>query len=63
MSLRWQKNTEIIPERASFMDSLPLFSLQYQNQQLQVNLEDDSMNGLLGQQAVQLLLIPVKRDQ
>lgn len=60
MSLRWQKNTEIIPERASFMDSLPLFSLQYQNQQLQVNLEDDSMNGLLGQQAVQLLLIPVK---
>lgn len=63
MSLRWQKNTEIIPERASFMDSLPLFSLQYQNQQLQVNLEDDSMNGLLGQQAVQLLLIPVKQDQ
>lgn len=45
------------------MDSLPLFSLQYQNQQLQVNLEDDSMNGLLGQQAVQLLLIPVKQDQ
>lgn len=62
MSLRWQKNTEIIPERA-YTDSLPLFSLQYQNQQLQVNLEDDSMNGLLGQQAVQLLLIPVKRDQ
>lgn len=41
-------STETISDRASSKDSLRLFSFLDQSQQLQMNLEDNGMNSLMG---------------
>lgn len=41
-------STASISDRASSKDSLRLFSLLDQSQQLQMNLEDNGVNGLMG---------------
>lgn len=40
--------SETISDRAPSKDSLRLFSFPDQSQQLQMNLEDNGMNGLMG---------------